>query len=434
MDLPNILALHSHDTRRYVQPYGYAVPTPNIQRLAEQGILFRQAFCAGPTCSPSRAALLTGQSPHSCGMIGLAHRGFRLRDYGHHLVQVLGQEGYTTTLCGGHHEAPWPGNEIGYHRVLPSAHIKAEAVSQAACEFLESRPPGPFFLSVGFFETHREFRPPSSPQVELYCQPPAPLPDAPQTRRDMAGFLASAKALDRGMGAVLESLDRAGLADNTLVICTADHGIAFPFMKCNLTDHGLGVMLILRGPGGFAGGKVCDAMVSHIDVFPTFCEMLAMDAPARLEGRSLMPLVCGQADEVNEEIFGEVTYHAAYEPMRAVRTKRWKYIRRFGDRTRPVLPNIDDSPSKTLLVECGLRERPTPREELYDLVYDPHEVCNLVDDAAHSAKGEEMRRRLDAWMRRTCDPLLKGPVPAPSGALYNDPDGLSPVETPLRAP
>ena len=75
-DKPNILYLHSHDTGRYVQPYGYSIPAPNLQKLAEQGVLFRQTFCGGPTCSASRAALLTGQCAHSSGMIGLAHRGF----------------------------------------------------------------------------------------------------------------------------------------------------------------------------------------------------------------------------------------------------------------------------------------------------------------------------------------------------------------------
>ena len=78
MPKPNILYIHSHDTGRYLQPYGHAIPTPNLQRLAEQGILFRRAYCAAPTCSPSRAALLTGQSPHSAGMLGLANRGFVL--------------------------------------------------------------------------------------------------------------------------------------------------------------------------------------------------------------------------------------------------------------------------------------------------------------------------------------------------------------------
>ena len=90
MPKPNIVYIHSHDTGRYIQPYGHAVETPNLQRFAEQGVLFRQAFCANPTCSPSRAALLTGMWPHNNGMIGLAHRGSRLKDYSRHLAQVHG--------------------------------------------------------------------------------------------------------------------------------------------------------------------------------------------------------------------------------------------------------------------------------------------------------------------------------------------------------
>ena len=94
MDQPHILYLHSHDTGRYVQPYGHQVPTPNIQALADQGVLFRQAFCAAPTCSASRACLLTGQYGHSNGMLGLAHRGWSLHDYRQHIVHVLRDAGY----------------------------------------------------------------------------------------------------------------------------------------------------------------------------------------------------------------------------------------------------------------------------------------------------------------------------------------------------
>ena len=114
----NILYLHTHDTGRYIQPYGYAVSTPNLMNLAREGTLFRQAYCAGPTCSPSRAGLLTGMSPHSCGMLGLAHRGFRLYDYHQHLARFLGDHGYETVLCGVQHEAPDPGM-IGYRKNIP---------------------------------------------------------------------------------------------------------------------------------------------------------------------------------------------------------------------------------------------------------------------------------------------------------------------------
>lgn len=428
---PNIIYIHSHDTGRYVQPYGHAVPAPHLQRLAEQGILFRHAFCAAPTCSPSRAALLTGQSAHSSGMLGLAHRGFSLKDYRQHLLHTLRGAGYHSALSGMQHIAKDP-NVIGYDRILgqgrtPPVRQNPELYAR---EFLEGRPPQPFFLSVGFSETHREFPPASPAEDPRYCLPPAPLPDTPATREDMARFKASARILDDKVGAVLETLDRTGLSENTLIIATTDHGLAFPRMKCNLTDSGIGVFLILRGPGGFSGGRVVDSLVSHVDVFPTLCEWLGLERPAWLQGVSFMPLVRGEAQEVRQEIFAEVTYHAAYEPQRCVRTKRWKYIRRWGQRERPVLPNCDDSPSKNAWLEHGWREREVELEALYDLVFDPHENANLAGNAAFAAALEEMRGRLERWMRATGDPILDGPVPLPPGAVVNDVDGLSPSEKP----
>lgn len=429
---PNIVYLHSHDTGRYIQPYGHAVPTPSLQRLAEQGVLFRQAFCAGPTCSPSRAALVTGQCPHSSGMIGLAHRGFLLKDYKQHIVHTLREAGYQSALIGTQHIAR-DAEVIGYDEIVPPGSGESPVRAATAAKWLSGQPKQPFFVSIGFGDTHRVFAEPGPAEDARYCLPPAPIADTPETRRDMAGFKASARILDEAFGEVLEALDASGLAQSTLVICTTDHGIAFPGMKCNLTDHGIGVMLIIRGPGGFSGGQVCDAMVSHIDVFPTICDLLEMAAPAWLQGRSIMPLIRGEAEEINDEVFAEVTYHAAYEPQRAVRTRRWKYIRRFGERDRPVLPNCDDSPSKDLWLEHGWRDRRVRSEQLYDLVFDPNETHNVATDPSSGEVLDEMRGRLENWMQATEDPILEGPVPAPPGAKANDPDGLSPREPPQEA-
>jgi N-sulfoglucosamine sulfohydrolase len=431
---PNILYLHSHDTGRYIQPYGHAVPTPNLQRLAEEGVLFRHNFCAAPTCSPSRAALVTGMCAHSAGMIGLAHRGFALTDYRQHIVHTLRQAGYASALIGVQHVIDQESvADIGYDTVVPLPSRRAEDVGPTAAEWLlqrgQSETEHPFFLSVGFSETHREFPEPGEAEDPRYCQPPAPLPDTPETRRDMAAFKASARQLDEGMGQVLDALEEAGLAENTLVICTTDHGLAFPGMKCNLTDHGIGVMLILRGPGEFSGGRVIDAMVSHVDLFPTICDLLEIEPPTWLQGTSMMPLIRDEADEIHDEIYAEVTYHAAYEPMRGVRTKRYKYIRRYDDRRTPVLPNCDDSPSKTLWLEYGWADRAPAQEQLYDLVFDPNEAHNLAEDPSMAAVLVDMRSRLERWMARTDDPLLDtNNVPAPKGAKVNDPDGLSPKE------
>ena len=425
LDRPNILYIHSHDTGRYIQPYGHAISTPHLQQLAEEGVLFRQAFCASPTCSPSRASLLTGQCPHNNGMVGLAHRGFALNTYQHHIIHSLREVGYTSALAGVQHIAH-PNERaaqiIGYDRFLGGP---ATAHDQAVA-FLNDHPPEPFFLSVGFFETHREY-PVTPDENPDYCLPPAPLPDTRETREDMARFKTGARILDQKIGLVLDTLARAGLADRTLVFCTTDHGIAFPRMKCTLTDSGTGVMLIMRGPGGFEGGKVIDAMVSHLDLFPTMCQLAGLDPPERVQGRSLLPLVAGETAVLNDEIFAEVNYHAAYEPQRSVRTSRWKYIRRFEQRASPVLPNCDDGPSKDVWLAHGWRDRPPVEEALYDLVFDPNESANLAGGAQHAAVLTDMRMRLERWRRETDDPLLTdGSIPAPETAVVNDPDDLTP--------
>ncbi len=430
---PNILYLHSHDTGRYVQPYGHPVPTPNIQHLADQGILFRKAFCGTPTCSTSRACLLTGQYGHNNGMLGLAHRGWSLNDYRQHIVHTLREAGYTSVLIGEQHIAKEP-EIIGFDRVVKIETTHVESVAPVARRILGEPLPQPFFLSVGFFETHRDWLDPPSLRDALYSLPPANLPDTPETRRDMASYKASARSLDQGVGTVLDTLQTHGLADNTLVIFTTDHGLAFPGAKATLFDRGLGVMLIVRGPGGFTGGRVNDALVSHLDVYPTLCDLAGIEKPDFLQGHSLLPLVNGEVSSLRKELYAEMTWHAAYEPQRAVRTRRYKYIRRFGSRRTPVLANCDDSPSKTLLLEHGWAERTVPFEQLYDLLYDPNEAANLAEDPAHADVLADLSGRLQSWMLETEDPLLHGDPQPPSGAEINEPDQISATEPLTRIP
>jgi N-sulfoglucosamine sulfohydrolase len=427
---PNILYIHSHDTGRFVQPYGFQVPTPNIQLLADQGVLFREAFCAAPTCSGSRASLLTGQHCHNNGMLGLAHRGWKLNDYGQHWVHTLRKAGYRSTMIGEQHISVDPA-EIGYDELVKVDSNHAEYVAPLTIEALRGAGPAPWFMSVGFFETHRDFFAPTSVRDTLYSLPPSHLPDVVATRRDFAAFKASARSLDQGIGAVLHALHDFDLVENTLVLCTTDHGIAFPRAKATLFDRGIGVMTIMRGPHGFTGGKVCDAPVSHLDVFPTLCELAEVEAPEWLQGRSLMPLVRGEVERLHEAIFAETTFHAAYQPHRAARTERWKYIRRFDEYEHPILANCDDSDSKDILVEAGWGEEIVPEEQLYDLILDPAEGNNVASNPAHTDALEEMRARLDAWMRETEDPLLDGPVEAPPGAMVNEQWQVSPND-PLR--
>ena len=430
---PNILYLHSHDTGRYIQPYGYPVSTPNLQKLADEGVLFKKYFTTHPTSSASRSSLLTGMYPHNNGMIGLAHRGFVLKDPKTHINFTLKKIGYRSVLSGVQHETAVKNEDFykvtGYDEYLGKpneAHLRAS-------EWLDKVPESPFFLSVGFTETHREY-----PKHKIDINPdklipPQPLPDVPEVRQDMADYLESARILDEKMGTVLAALRRNGLEENTIVICTTDHGIAFPTMKCNLYDAGTGIFMIMRGPGGFSGGKTINGMVSVIDIFPTICELLEIEKPACLDGTSVMPLIREEKQEIREEIFCQVNYHAAYEPMRAIRTKQYKYIRRFGDKKTPVLPNCDDGFSKQYWLDNGWKNIQLPEEELYDLIFDPNERNNLVSNPLKQDLLKKMRTSLDQMMKKTGDPLISGYIIAPPDAVLNHPNDISPKDKTYKA-
>ena len=444
----NILYLHTHDTGRFIQPYGHAIPTPNLMALAREGALFRNCFDAAPTCSPSRAAMLTGMNAHASGMIGLAHRGFCSEDPSQHLAHHLHSHGFETVLCGIQHEiAVGQAAALGYEQILaaPATPGAAEmagaqgqarrmmaqdlANAQAVADYLAGPHDRPFFVSFGMFCTHRPFPAPDADIDPNYVQAPPPLPDDPAIRLDMAGFITMARCADTCVGIVLDALAASGLADDTLVFFTTDHGIAFPKMKCHLYDSGIGVSLIVRYPGHGQPGQVIDALVSHLDIYPTVCEIAGVPAPPWLEGVSLVPLLDGTAAQVRDEIFAEVTYHAAYEPMRCVRTPRWKYIRYFDDFDFVVKPNIDDGHSKQLLLRHGLAEaRHDPAEMLFDLVFDPAERNNLAGRAEYAAVQADLAGRLERWMRETDDPLLRGYVPRPPGARVNLKWALHPNE------
>jgi arylsulfatase A-like enzyme len=366
-------------------------------------------------------------------MLGLVNRGFSLNNYQHHILHTLRKEaGYYSALVGLQHIAA-RSSMIGYDHAEDVRGNHVEQVAPAAGRFLRSHPKQPFWFEVGFFETHRPYRTATAEDAR-YTRPPELIPNVPESREDMADFHASVRKLDWAVGEVLAALEAEGLAENTLVISATDHGIAFPDMKANLYDGGTGVHLLMRGPGGFSGGKLCDAMVSHIDLFPTLCDLLDIEQPEWLQGKSFLPVITGQAKEVNTELYAELNYHASYEPKRSVRTANWKYIRHYSPYTHTTLPNCDDGPSKTYWMQNGWGKHNVPREELFDLVFDPTERNNRASDPSCLAVLEEMRQKLQDWMEATSDPLLKGPIKAPPGAQFNPPAEISPFDPTEAAP
>ena len=447
--MTNVILIHTDDTGRYIDPYGHAIGTPNLSSLADEALLFRQAYCAGPTCSPSRSAVMTGQCPHLNGMLGLAHRGFDLSKPERHLANRLAEHGVETVLAGQQHEVYRDDRSIheaareilGYDRTLSGdpdtidgvegneSSLRDRANAELVARFIREREStsNPFFLSFGLYNTHQPLPHDQTVINPDRISPPDPLPDLPAVREEMAGYHLLARNVDACVGEVLAAIQAGGIEDDTLVVFTTDHGIPFPYMKCDLWDAGIGVSLIARFPGGHGAGETSDALVSTMDLYATIFDILDLPIPSWAAGPSLVPLATGEAENVREQIQAEVTYHAAYEPKRCVRTSRYKYIERFDDEhRREVGPNTDHGPTKDALIERGFLERPRPPIALYDLYHDPNERNNLVENPAYIDVKESMANRLHRWMKRTDDPLLDGPVAKPVGAVADRRDSVHP--------
>ena len=430
--IPNIVpSIHSHDTGRYVQPYGHPVPTPNIQRLADQGLLFRQAFCgARRRARGSRAVLLTGQWAHVNGMMGLAHRGFRAARLRPAPRPHAARGGLLVRRWWGSSTSPPTPSELGYDAVGDvdtSARGAASRPADAWSCCATARAAAVLPLRRLLRDPPRVLRVLLGARRAVLARRRANLPDTPVMRRDMASFKPSARSLDQGVGAVLNALDEHELADDTIVDPHDGPRAAVPGRaRRRCSDRGIGVLLIVRGPGGFHGGRVTDALVSQIDLFPTLCELVGDRAARRTcRARSLMPVVRREVREVNEEVFAELTYHAAYDPQRAIRTRRHKYVRLLR-RPRPAraAEHRRRPDARTCCCRTGYGRRRGRARSSTTCCSTRTRRTTWSRSPDHADVLADLRERLDAWMAATDDPLLRGPVPAPDGAEVNDPAGV----------
>ncbi|MHB1152671.1 MAG: sulfatase family protein [Eubacteriales bacterium] len=430
----NVVYIHTHDTGRYIQSYGYNIPTPNLIKMTKDGTLFRNAFCAGPTCSPSRTALLTGMAPHCSDMFGLAHLGFSLSTPEKHIASFLNENGYETVLSGIQHEFGAK-DILPYKKVISiprrdyvDIHTGDILNAQSAANYINNNNGKKFFLSFGMFNTHRPF-----PKIENDIEscnvlPPFTVPNTKETREDMADFIESVKIADECVGIILNAIKESNIENDTVVFFTTDHGIPFPQMKCYLYDPGIAVSLIMMCPNNKQAGKSVDALISHIDIFPTLCDYLQLNKPDWLQGKSIKPILDNISDEINDEIFSEVTYHVAYEPMRCIRTKRYKLIKYFDDYEKYIPCNTDNSAGKDILNECGYFNGKREKEMMFDLYSDPVERINVVNSEKYFEIYNELSNKLKQWMLNTNDPLLKGKIQPPKGARYMKPEKFDPAK------
>lgn len=427
MKQPNVILITCHDLGRHLGCYGIrTVGTPHIDRLAAEGVRFSRSFCAAPQCSPSRAAMLTGRYPHANGVMGLCHGGHKwdLHPEETHLVRRFGSAGYQTALVGIQHETPHPSGLgfdelfLGLDEKLPEARALQHAGHATAWLRNPARKSRPFYLQFGLFEPHRL---PSHPS----CWPPTHhkprkevtvpgylLNDAGATE-EMGYYEASVRTADDAVGRLMETLDAEGLSDNTLVILTSDHGIPFPRAKCTLYDPGLEVPLILRWPEGpWRPGRVEEAMVTNVDYVPTLCDLLGLPPANKHQGHSFARLLRGESFEPRKEVFAEMTYHDYYDPLRAVRTERYKLIVSFCHNKAFMNPSQQYRPKTITITPKDPSNSRHPLVQLYDLESDPLEQRNLADSADLAGVKSDLLNRLYRWMKDTGDPLLKG-VPVP---------------------
>jgi N-sulfoglucosamine sulfohydrolase len=429
---PNILFCIADDwSWPHAGAYGdKVVKTPTFDRVAKEGALFTHAFCASPSCTPSRAAILTGRYPHQLREGGNLW-GFLPRDFAV-FPDLLAKSGYVIGLQG----KGWgPGDlAAGGWKNNP-----AGPPFKGFEQFLKTVPAGrPFCFWFGSSDAHRPYKAGGGLEARMKADdvtPPECLPGSPEVRNDIMDYYFEVQRFDQQVGTILKLLESAGQLENTIVVITSDNGMPFPRCKANLYDSGCRMPLAIRWAKRWKGGKTVNDLVSLIDLAPTFLESAGVKPPAGIAGKSLLPLLDGTKHEGREMVFFERERHANVRkgdvgyPSRALRTRDFLYIRNFrpdrwpaGDPTMwkavGAYGDVDESPSKTYIVTnraeanvarfFDLAFAKRPAEELYDLSKDPGQIKNVAGDAAYADTQKRLAVEMDRWLKDTKDPRAGG--------------------------
>lgn len=421
---PNILVLIADDwSYPHAGIYGDpVVQTPNFDRLAREGVVFDHAYCASPSCTPSRAALLTGKYPHELGPGG--NLWSLLPDTFPNYVALLEKAGYIT----GKANKGWgPGNEKagGY------PHNPAGPNYDSFTDFLKLRDPDrPFCFWDGSNDPHRMYEPGSGANQGMDASAidlPPFFPDLPEVRDDILDYFYEVERFDRRIGTAVRELEKRGLLDNTIIVITSDNGMPFPRSKANLYDYGTRVPLAIYWKGQLQPAREMENFVNLIDLAPTFLEATGLSVPGEMSGKSLLPLLKGQSQKHRDQVFLERERHAYVRPdnqsypMRAVRTKDYLYIRNLEPERYPTgdpvhiyavgaYGDCDDSVTKDAILEgqdSTLKQQAfgkRPAEELYVLAEDPYQMANQAANPEYSQVKAELHNTLNEWQSATHDP------------------------------
>lgn len=460
----NVLLIVADDHGRDIGAYGNPViQTPNMDRLAREGVRFTHAFCTTASCSPSRSVILTGLHNHANGQYGLQHgiHHFSTFETVQSLPKILARNGYRTARVGKYHL--WPESVYPFETVIEGnvgGKRNPTTMAEASRDFIADRSK-PFFLYYCTSDPHRsDYKPTHLPygadafgnhqvdeggeQQEYRPEDvivPSFLSDTPETRVELAQYYQSVSRVDRGVGRLMEVLRESGQYDDTLIIYLSDNGIAMPGAKTNLYDPGMHLPLIVRHPSAPDRGRTSEAMVSWVDIVPTILDFAGIDevmappliagnpetpaprpteeVPYRFHGRSFLPLL-DHADAPTDEwdeVYASHSFHSiiTYYPMRVVRTHRYKLIFNLAHPlsfpfSSDLWPSATwrsigpDEPNARLggrLVRDYLQR---PKYELYDLAKDPDELVNLADDPGYQDVLHDLQQRIRRFQEQTGDP------------------------------
>jgi N-sulfoglucosamine sulfohydrolase len=456
---PNIILIVTDDHGRgdlgcYGNP---VIKTPNLDKLAAEGVRFTNAFCTTASCSASRSVILSGLYNHYNGQYGHQHAYHHFISFDHvrSLPVLLSQGGYHTARIGKYHVAP---DEVyRFDTVLRGNDRNAVQMADTCGQFFETgsrqRVAGtlpanrgrdaldtkPFFLYFCTSDPHRG----GGKAADLPHQPdrfgnreqgypgvtevkydpkevvvPDFLPDSPECRAELAQYCQAVSRIDQGIGRLVEHLKKAGQYDNTVLIYISDNGIAFPGAKTTVYEPGINLPCIVRTPWQQKKGIACDAMVNWADLTPTILDIAgATPSDYEFHGRSFKSVLDREHVEGWDTTYASHTFHeiTMYYPMRVVRERRFKLIWNLAHGLEyPFASDLWESATWQATIKSGgLYGKRTvdaylhrPKFELYDLQNDPHEVKNLADDPQHKDTLDRMKAKLKAFQKQTKDPWI----------------------------
>ena len=456
---PNILFVLADDQSwPHASIYGSrASKTPAFDRIAREGALFTHSFCASPSCTPSRSAILTGRNIWQLGEAGVLYGTIAANET--LFPHLLADAGYVCGFTGkGWAPGDWRAAGLARHPIGKEYNARKHSVPVAPGidqrdfaanfeDFLKERPANgaPFFFWLGSTEPHRVYDPGGALRAGRDAgavEVPAFLPDTPEIRSDLLDYHAEIDWYDRQLARTLAALEKTGELENTLVIVTSDNGMPFPRAKVNLYDAGTHMPLAMRWGARIRPGQRIDDLASHTDFAPTVLAAAGLPVPATMDGRNLVvPVESGAAaaPAPREFVYTALERHTycrpdgAPYPMRAIRSRQYLYIRNFApDRWPTGGPDftssnktfhgdVDGAPTKDFLTapaqqrrfarEYALAFGKRPGEEFYDVVADPGQVRNLAGEAAAASQLARHRAALEAYLRQTADPRMQGKDP-----------------------